>query len=71
MPGYNIPSPPNTSDPKKISNYLTVLVDEYLPYMFNNIDEENLSENILNAIQNLTKKVEELQNSLDAVIGKS
>lgn len=60
MPKYNIPSPPNTSDPKRISNYLGVLVDEYLPYMFNNVDEENLSENILIALQVLTDKVQEL-----------
>ncbi len=64
MAGFNIGTPPSTSDPKKISNYLSEL-HEQLRYMFMYLDEENMSEDLLNRLQSIENSIKSLSTMVE------
>lgn len=64
MAQYNIPEPPNTSDPKRISAYLSSLCGEYLPHILRNIDEDNLSEDIVALIKGFDQRLQRIEKEL-------
>ena len=66
MPLYD-KDPPNTSDPRKISNYLGEQ-NEHLKYLFSNIGTENLSEELYELIQGMLKTIDEIQSTLNSLL---
>lgn len=69
MAKFNL-SAPNTSDPRRISAFLCTLCEEYLPHVLSNIDEDNLSEEIVTTLNELKEKVDSIEAMLKNITGQ-
>lgn len=69
MAKFNL-SAPNTSDPRRISAFLCTLCEEYLPHVLSNIDEDNLSEEIVQMINNLDERLQRIERLLEGKTGQ-
>lgn len=67
MPVYD-KEPPSTSDPRKLSAFLSEQ-SEYLRYIFSNIGTENLSEELYELIVNISNRLGAIEEKLNALLG--
>lgn len=66
MPLYD-KEPPRTSDPRKISDYLSAQ-SEHLRELFSNIGIENLSEELYELILGMSDKLDVIEETLNSLL---